>query len=147
MDAGFATPEAALQTRGWTVLNADRKRFKESLFITEDGKKIFAGMLEQMIAGAPDPEKAREEIRAQGLTFEDAMLFPMIAQNKNKVFAGYQILSRQSPSADETILEVETQMVSGSPHRETMKFRRFDNDWKVVVDEEMIRSNSAKSGK
>ncbi|MDB6034401.1 MAG: hypothetical protein JWM16_4739 [Verrucomicrobiales bacterium] len=146
VDAGFATPEAALQTRGYTVLNGNRDRFKESILITEQGKKLLEGMLDQMVAAAPDPAKAREElqkIQAQGHALEDAILYPMMAQNQKGGYAGYKILSRQAPSENETVLEVQTDMVSASPHTETLKFRRVGDAWKVVIDEEMIKANLA----
>lgn len=140
VDAGFSTPEATLQTRGWTVLNADRDRIKESVLITDDGRKMLEDMLEKMITAAPDPAQARQNIEGNGLTLEDAMLFPMLAQNKSSGgFSGYQILSRQSPAENEQVMEVETQTSTGPAQRETLKFRRVDEGWKVVIDAERIR--------
>ena len=55
-------------------------------------------------------------------------------ENMGNGYIGYRILSQQSPSAEETILEVQTQMkfVNESPNwrKEFLKFRRFGNDWK-----------------
>jgi hypothetical protein len=65
---------------------------------------------------------------------------PLMALNKDKGFTGYDILSEQSPSDDEKILEVETQMASAPPQKEILNFRRFGNDWKVVIDENFVKS-------
>lgn len=146
-DAGFATPQAALQTRGWAVLNANRERFKESVLITDGAKKLLEAMLEGMIVGSPDPEQARKQIRENGLSLEDGILFPMIAEHQQKGYAGYRVLSQQSPSASETIYEVETAMASGKAKTETLKFRQINGDWKVVVDEAQVQAELAKGRK
>ena len=65
---------------------------------------------------------------------------PMMALHEQKGFTGYRVLSQQSPAADGTILGVETEMASGPPQNETLKFQRFGNDWKMVVDEDAIKS-------
>ena len=143
-DAGFGTPEAALQTRGWAILNADRKRFQESLLITDDGRRALDAIMEKMIAGSPNPDEARKQIQENGLTQEDGLLFPMIAENKNKGYAGYRVISQQSPTADEVIMEVETQMTSAPAKNETIKFRRVANDWRVVIDEEFVKAQIAR---
>lgn len=146
-DAGFATPQAALQTRGWAVLNANRERFKESVLITDGAKKLLEAMLEGMIVGSPDPEKARQQIRENGLSLEDGILFPMIAEHQQKGYAGYRVLSQQSPSAKEAVFEVETAMASGKPKTETLKFQQVNGDWKVVVDEAQVQAEFAKGRK
>jgi hypothetical protein len=63
----------------------------------------------------------------------------MIAQNQNLGFTGYNILSTETLSADEMILEVETSMTSAPPKNDTLKFRRYGKDWKVVIDEDFIK--------
>lgn len=146
-DAGFATPLAALQTRGWAVLNANRERFKESVHITNGARKLMDAMVEGMITASPDPAKAREQIRQAGLTSEDGLLFPMIAENEQKTYTGYRVLSQQNPAADELVLEVETQMAAASAKREKVKLQRFDGVWKVVIDEGFIESQMRESKK
>lgn len=146
-DAGFATPTAALQTRGWAVVNANRDRFKESLHITEGARKLMEAMLEGMITASPDPAKAREQIRQGGLTTEDGVLFPLIAENQQRNYTGYRVLSQQNPTADETVLELETQMASGTAKKDTVKMQRRDGAWKVVIDEGFIETQMAQSKK
>lgn len=146
-DVGFGTPQAALQTRGWAVLNADRNRFKDSLVITDGAKKLLQAMVEGMIAASPEPEQARKQIQDQGLGLEDGVLFPMIAENQAKGYEAYHVISQQSPSADETMLELETQMAHGPAKRETMKMQRVNGDWKVVIDEAMIQAELARGKK
>jgi RNA polymerase sigma factor (sigma-70 family) len=140
-DAGFATPQAALRTRGWAVLTGNRERFKESLFITDGAR----AMIQEMIAATPISE-ADKKLHPEflNMTAEDATLFPMMGQNKRNDFTGYRILSQQSLSADETLLDVETQMVSAPARKEALKFRRLGRDWKVVVDEDSVKEDYKK---
>ncbi len=75
-DVGFATPQSALRTRGWAVLNGNRERFKESVFITDGARKLMEDKLEKMIASAPEAEKKRfsQQILNDNLGFEEALL-------------------------------------------------------------------------
>jgi RNA polymerase sigma factor (sigma-70 family) len=141
-DAGFATPHAALQTRGWAVLNGNRERFKDSVFITDGARKILEDMFVQMAEASTDPNKAQylQEILKSNLGVEEGFLMPMMAENRNKGYTGYRILSQQYQSADEMLLVVETSMVSAPAKKETLKFRRFGDDWKVVIDEGVLKS-------
>lgn len=141
-DAGFASVQSALQTRGWAVLTGNRERFKESLFITPEAKQIMEKMLEDMINAAPPAErkKVSQMILANDLGFEEGLLMPMMAENQAKGYASYQILSQQDVSPNETVLQVATEMTSAPTKTETLRFRRFDNDWKLVVDEEFIKT-------
>jgi len=139
-NAGFATPPAALQTRGWAVLKGDPDLFKQSLFITDDARKVAEDALVQMAQASTDPNKDKyiQEILNHNYGVEEALLMPMMAANQNKTYTGYTILSQQSPSADEMILDVETEMASAPAETETVKFQRFGGDWKVVIDKETI---------
>jgi RNA polymerase sigma factor (sigma-70 family) len=141
-NAGFATPENALQTRGWAVLNGDRERFKESVFLTDGARKLVEDMIMKMGAASTDADKVAvlQDAVNNNWGAEEAILMPLMALNKDKGFTGYDILSEQSPSDDEKILEVETQMASAPPQKEILNFRRFGNDWKVVIDENFVKS-------
>ncbi len=96
----------------------------------------------KMASASTDPDKERliQEALNNKWGVEEAILMPMMAQNQEKGFTGYRILSEQSPSADEMILEVETQMAAAPAKTETLKFRRLGSDWKVVIDEDAVRS-------
>jgi RNA polymerase sigma factor (sigma-70 family) len=141
-DAGFASVQSALQTRGWAVLTGNRERFKESVFITVEAREIMEKMLEEMINAAPPAERKKfsQMILANELGFEEAMLMPMMAENQTKGYASYQILSQQTVSPNETLLQVATKMTSAPTKTETLRFRRFDNDWKLVVDEAFVKA-------
>jgi len=143
-DVGFATPLAALQTRGWAVLNSNRERFKESVLITDAARKAMEEMLEKMIANAPAAERQRfsQQILSNNLGLEDAMLFPMIAENQSRGYTSYRILSERSLADDERQLEVETGVASGAAKRETLRFKKSGDAWKVVIDESFIKSQS-----
>jgi RNA polymerase sigma factor (sigma-70 family) len=140
-DAGFATPQAALRTRGWAVLTGNRERFKESHFVTDGAR----AMIQEMITATPISE-AEKRLHPEflSMTPEDAMLFPMMGQNKRSGFTGYRILSQKSLSADELILDIETQMASAPARRETLNFRRFGRDWKIVIDEDSMKKDYEK---
>jgi RNA polymerase sigma factor (sigma-70 family) len=140
-DVGFATPQKALQTRGWAVVNSNRERFKESVFLTAGARKTLEDLALQMVEKSTDPDKAQyvQQILDHNLGVEDAILFPMIAQNQHLGFTGYNILSTETLSADEMILEVETQMTSAPAKKDTLKFRRYGDDWKVVIDDDFIK--------
>jgi RNA polymerase sigma factor (sigma-70 family) len=140
-DVGFATPQKALQTRGWAVVNGNRERFKESVFLTDSARKTLEDLALQMVEKSSAPDKAQyaQQILDHNLGVEDAILFPMIAQNQNLGFTGYNILATQPLSDDEMILEVETQMTSAPAKKDTLKFRRYGDDWKVVIDDDFIK--------
>jgi RNA polymerase sigma factor (sigma-70 family) len=141
-NAGFASPEAALQTRGWAVLNGSRERFKDSVYITDNARKALEDMFVQMANASTDPNKDQylQEIINNKFGVEEAILMPMMGENQNHTYTGYQILSQQSSSPDEAILEVETTMASAPAKKEKLKFRRFDGDWKVVIDDDFVKS-------
>jgi hypothetical protein len=135
-NAGFATPQAALQTRGWAVLNGDRALFSQSLYITDDARKFAEDAFVKMAEASTDPNKGQyiQQILNNNFGVEEAMLMPMMAANQNNTFTGYDILSQESPSADNMVMEVETQMASAPAQTETLNFQRFGDDWKVVID-------------
>ena len=135
-NAGFATPQALLQTRGWAVLNGDSALFKQSLLITDDARQFAEDTLVKMAEASTDPNKAQyiQQVLNGNFGVEEAILMPMMALNQNNTFTGYAILSQQSPTADSTILEVETQMASAPAQTETLNLQRFGHDWKVVIN-------------
>lgn len=141
VDAGFGTPQEALQTRGWAVLNGNRERFKESVFVTDAARQTLEDMFVQMVEASKDPNKAQyvQEILNENFGVEEGILMPMMAEHKNNGYTGYRILSQQSPSENEMIMQLEIQMASAPAKKETLKFRRIDSDWKVVIDEEFIK--------
>ena len=136
-DLGFATPQAALRTRGWSVVNTNLQRFAESVVITDATRKAFADRLARMAGTAADPVAAAAFLReamTNRFLIEEGLLMRLRGENIGKGYTGYRIVSQQAPSPDETILEIETLMTSAAPRREVLKLQRFDHDWKVVVD-------------
>ncbi len=140
-NAGFGTPQAALQTRGWAVLNGNRELFKQSLSITDEARKFAEDTLVQMAQASTDPNKAQyiQEILNNKYGVEEGLLMPMVAQNQTKTYTGYKILSQQTPTADEMVLNVETEMASAPPETQALKFQRFGSEWKVLIDTETIQ--------
>lgn len=145
-NAGFATPQATLQSRGAAVLNGDRALFAQSLYLTDEARKIIEDQLVQMASASKDPNTPAliQQALNEKWGAEEAILMPMMALNQNNGFAGYQILSEQPVSPDEMILQVETDMASGTAQTEALDFQRFGNDWKIVIDENTVRQSMAK---
>jgi hypothetical protein len=138
-DAGFATPLAALQTRGYSILNSDREKFRQSIFISDGARKILTDMFEKMVAANPNEAKVwAEQALKNNWNIEEGFLIPMIAENRDKGYLGYSLLSQQETGPNELLLEVETQMASAPAKKETVKMRKFGDGWKFVVDEEML---------
>ncbi len=136
-NVGFGTPQAALQTRGWAVLNGDREVFKQSLSITDDARKFAEDTLVKMAENSTDPNKAQyiQQVLNNNYGVEEAILMPMVAANQNNTYTGYEILSQQSPSADNMLMEVETDVANGPAQTESLNFQRFGDEWKVVIDQ------------
>jgi hypothetical protein len=76
----------------------------------------------------------------QKLGVEDGILMPMMAENQQKGYAGYEIVSDQPLGSDERVLRVETVLADGSTKQEMLKLRQFGGDWKVVIDEEFLKN-------
>ena len=70
------------------------------------------------------------------------MLFPMIAENQARGYTSYRILSERSLAGDEQLLEIETGMASGAAKKDTLKFKKVGDAWKVVIDENFVKSQS-----
>lgn len=140
-NAGFATPLAALQTRGWSILNGNRERFAESVMITDQARKAFEDVIIQMAEASTDPNKGRyiEEVLKNKYGVEEAILMPMMAEHEKLTYKGYHVVSQQYPSGDEAILELEMRTASGAPKSETMKFRKVGESWKIVIDESLLK--------
>jgi RNA polymerase sigma factor (sigma-70 family) len=140
-NAGFATPEATLKTRGWAVLNGDRQQFAQSVSLTAGARKMIEDQLVQMASTSKDPDAPRliQQALAEQWGAEEAILMPMMAENQNNTYTDYKILSEQSPAADEMIMEVETDMASAPSKTETLNFQRLGNDWKIVIDEASVQ--------
>lgn len=141
INAGFDSPESTLKTRGWAVLNGDREQFAQSISLTDGARKMIEDQLVQMAAASKDPNTQRllQQALAEKWGAEEAVLMPMMALNQNNTFTGYKILSQQSPSADEMILNVETEMASAPPTAEALDFQRFGDKWKIVINEDTVK--------
>lgn len=131
-DTGFGSPLAALQTAHWAVRTGNIEKFKESLFITDDARRVLNTALETMAAGAP-PE-ALEEVKKRGWGVEEGIMFPMMAQDRKLGYKGYEILSQSSPQPDEVQLEVQLEMNSAPAQTKNLRFKQFGDAWKQVLD-------------
>ena len=60
MDAGHATPQAALQTMAWAISTGNAEKFKQSVFFTDEARKFLTDLLSKM-----GPPEALEEVRHQ----------------------------------------------------------------------------------
>ena len=135
-NAGFASPLDALQTSHWAVHNGDVAKFKESVVITDDARQLLNGLLTNILSKLP-PDVAAEmaaQVKQQGLGVEEGLMFPMMAQDQNNGYKGYQILSQESPSSDETALSIQLDMNTGQSQTNAMRFKRFGDRWKQILD-------------
>jgi hypothetical protein len=141
-NAGFVTPESALKTRGWSVLTGNREVFAESLSITPGARKILEDMILQLAQASDDPNKNQliQQAINEKWGVEEAVLMPMMALNQRQGITGYRILSEQSPAPDQIIMNVETEMTSGQAQPDTLKLQRAGGNWKVVIDEDMLKN-------
>jgi RNA polymerase sigma factor (sigma-70 family) len=140
-DVGFATPEAALRTRGWAILNGDHNVFRQSVYITDDARQFAENAMVQMAEASTDPNELEDiqQVLNNNYGVADAILMPMMAANRNNPYTGYTVLSQQLLSPNEAILEVETDTASMTSETETLNFQRFGNDWKVVINKKTIQ--------
>src|SRR5262249_39364160 len=141
-NAGFGTPEAALQTRCWAVVNGSQEQFRNSIHITDGARKALEDMFVKMVNASNDPHKAEylQAIIDNKFGVEEAILAPMMGLNEKYKFTGYRILSQQSTSPDNAQLEVETSMATAPATKEMLKFQRFGSDWKIVIDDDFVKA-------
>lgn len=141
-NAGFASPQATLQSRGAAVLNGDRDLFKESVFLTDDARKLIEDTLINMAQISNDPNKTQDlqAVLNNNLGAEEAILMPMMAANRNNGFTGYTILSQQPVSDNEMILQVETDTASGPSQTESLDFQNFGGDWRIVYNKTTVQT-------
>lgn len=92
---------------------------------------------------SPDAPGIAQQALAQNWGAEEAILMQMMAENQNNPYTDYTIVSQQSPSDNEVDMSVETESASGPPKTETLKFQRFGDDWKTLVDEAFVRNQVA----
>ena len=76
----------------------------------------------------------------KGRDSEEGLLMPMMAEDQNKGYTGYRILSQQSASPDDMVLEVEIGFTGAPTRKEKPEVRRLGGNWKVVIDEDFIKS-------
>ncbi len=102
---------------------------------------MIEDQLVQMAATSKDPDAPRliQQALAEKWGAEEAILMPMMAENANNTYTDYKILSQKSLSADQMIMEVQTDMASAPSKTETLNFQRFGNDWKIVIDEAAVQ--------
>lgn len=145
-DVGFATPEEALRTRGWAVAQGSRERFKDSVLVTESARQTLEDMFVKMAEASTDPNKAQfiQQVLDNDLAVEDGLLMPMMAENRQKGYVGYRIVSQQALSDVETLVQLEIQMTSSKSRQEQLKLRRIGPDWKVVIDDDFLKAQGAK---
>jgi RNA polymerase sigma factor (sigma-70 family) len=147
-DRGFGTPLDALQTSHWAVHTGNIDKFKESIVITDEARNFLNGLLEKMYANVPAEEaaKMRAEIAEKGWGVEEGIMFPMIAQDQQLGYAGYRILSQDASVADELSLSLQMEMKSGEPDKRQMRFKRFGNEWKQILDVSDLPEDVRKQG-
>jgi len=90
-DAGFTTPQAALRTRGWAVLNGNLDRFADSVFITDATRKAFEEQMKRMAAASQDAERTKvflEQAMQKKYAIEEGLLTRLRGENIGKEYTG-----------------------------------------------------------
>jgi hypothetical protein len=147
-DRGFGSPLDALQTSHWAVHTGNIDKFKESIVITDEARNFLNGLLEKMYASAPPEEvaKMKAEIEEKGWGVEEGIMFPMMAQDQQLGYAGYRILSQDASIPDELSLDLQMEMRTGKPDQRKMRFKRFGNEWKQILDMSDLPEEVRKQG-
>ncbi len=141
-DVGFARPRDTLRTRGWTVLNGSRERFRDSVLLTAGARKGIEDAIVQMAERSNAPNKAElvKQVLESGYGAEEAILLPLMAEDKKVKYTAYRILSESPLTGDQATMEVETLLGSGGSKKETLKFQRVGPDWKILIDEDTLKT-------
>ncbi|MDB6110035.1 MAG: hypothetical protein JWR69_1785 [Pedosphaera sp.] len=105
--AGYATPEATLQSSMWALREGDLEAFLDSL--TLDGR---AKIEEQMQTGNKSPIELAADLKKSS----DAL-------------TGFKILDQGTPSHDSIVLQVQMSTTGSAVHR--FIFTRVGNEWKM----------------
>lgn len=136
MDAGHATPQAALQTMAWAISTGNAEKFKQSVFFTDEARQFLTNLLAKM-----GPPEALAEVRQRGWGVEEGLLFPMIAQDKKEGFQALRVRTQDVPSPDEIVLNLDIETAAGTSHADKMRFRRIAGDWRRLFDMEDLPVN------
>jgi hypothetical protein len=140
-NVGLNSPLDSLQTAHWAVHNGDIQKFKDSILITDAAKQMLNSLLAKM---APD---ALEQAKKIGFGVEVGIMFPMMAKDRNLGFKGYRILSQETPSESEVIMNVELELNSGATQQQNMRYQRIEQNWKHVIDVADVQEMEKKEGK
>lgn len=134
-DRGFASPMDTLQTAHWAIRNANRDKFRESIFITDEARAKLHDVVLKMAAKAPPAEaaKALEMIEREGLDAEEGLFFPMVAQDRKHGYKAYRVLT-ETIQPHEHQITVELEMNTASPQTRKFRFKQFGDGWKQVID-------------
>ena len=108
--AGYATPEAALQSMIWAISSGDVKTFRSSL--TEEGKQEF----QREKQGQLESDLAAEGVEVLGK------------------FTAFRVDGRDYRSEGTVILTVSMVRPDGTPQTEKMPFKRIGAEWKLAPD-------------
>jgi hypothetical protein len=123
-DAGYASPADALQTHWWAIRSGDIAKFKDSVLISDTLRATI-------------DKSFPVELRF-GRSIEEGLMMPAQAQDRDRGFAGYNIIDQQVVSDGEVDLDVETQFKSGESERQKWKFVKIDGQWRQWIDEEFV---------
>lgn len=133
-DAGLGSPEMALQTIGWAIRNGDIPRYKQTVYISDDARRVFNDMLAKM------PPQALAEVQAKGLGVEEGLLLPAMAQDRKDTYKAFRIASQEFLSDEELVVQAEIETASGVTHKRPMRFRRIGEEWKQYYGVEDLQN-------
>jgi len=108
--AGYSTPEAALQSWLYSTANGDLANSLASLVPEQQ----------------PELKEGNETLTPEK--------FALNAKKGAERLAGFEIVGRESPSADDVVLVVRVHDVNGHSRARPIQFKRIGAEWKLVND-------------
>lgn len=106
--AGYATPEAALQSWTWAMCKGEKKAMLACL--SPEARKE----LEKLLANQSDSQSAADGAKGASM------------------ISGYQIVDREARSDSEVELTISMAMTDGPTNPMKMTVQRVENEWKIV---------------
>jgi hypothetical protein len=106
--AGYSTPEAALQSWLYSTANGDLANSVASLVPEQQ----------------PELKEGNETLTPEK--------FALDAKKGAERLAGFEIVGRESPSADDVVLVVRVHDVNGHSRARPIQFKRIGAEWKLV---------------
>jgi RNA polymerase sigma factor (sigma-70 family) len=132
-DAGFATPEAALQSFYFALNNPVGGRLLRALALPEDVQRVVKEHAVEDLA-VTQPLRLSTTVTADGSTGTESRVDFIQeggADNPPKMMNGYRVVLQDEISPSEQRLQVERELPDGTVTTETQTLTKVGDEWKV----------------